>query len=86
MANDKPLYTDVNIDGKTQKFADPQHFTGDDNEGRARTGEKDPFPTKDTDVKQELESIKDTQNEILERLDGTFDTQVIGRILIHHRR
>lgn len=33
---------------------------------------------KDNDVKTELDIIKQTQNEILKRLDGTFDTQVTG--------
>uniref|UniRef100_UPI00240943AF hypothetical protein n=1 Tax=Gracilibacillus dipsosauri TaxID=178340 RepID=UPI00240943AF len=37
-----------------------------------------PFPTVDKDVKEELALIKQQQAEILERLNGTFDTQVTG--------
>lgn len=36
------------------------------------------FPVEDKAVKAELESIKATQAEILERLDGTFDTRLTG--------
>lgn len=42
---DKPIMTDVEINGQLEKFADPQHFTGANNEGRVRTGEKNPLPT-----------------------------------------
>src|SRR5699024_8794465 len=44
MANDNPLFSDVNIDGQIRKIIDTQHFTGSNNEGRARSGEKNPFP------------------------------------------
>lgn len=37
-----------------------------------------PGNVQDEDVKAELESIKSTQAEILDRLDGTFDTNVTG--------
>jgi len=44
MANDNPLFSDVNIDGQIRKIIDTQHFTGSNNEGRVRSGEKNPFP------------------------------------------
>lgn len=45
MANKDPIFTDITNAGRIDKFADPQHFTGPDNSGRARTGEKNPFPS-----------------------------------------
>lgn len=39
------------------------------------------FPVEDKAVKAELAEIKRTQAEILERLDGTFDTQLTGSIV-----
>lgn len=47
MADSNPLFTSFTKDGKQELFADPQHFTGANNEGRARSGEKNPFPTAD---------------------------------------
>src|SRR5699024_4076997 len=50
-----------------------------------RTGEKNPLPTKDDGVVEELQSIKEeneeirqTQQRILERLDDPLDTRLTG--------
>lgn len=75
---DDPIFSDVTINGKKEKFADPQHFTGEGNDGRAKTGENNPLPTKDGEVRSELESIKQTQTEILDKLNGTIDTKLTG--------
>lgn len=75
---DEPIMTDVNINGQTEKFADPQHFTGSNNEGRAKTGEKNPFPTKDDKVLAKLEEIDGRLSKI-ESGDTTLNTQLTGR-------
>lgn len=102
---DKPIMSDVEINGRTVPFAEPQHFTGDSNNGRTKTGEKNPFPVNDKsvakgisdlksvieskddkveitnqpddypdkDAKEELESIKETQSDIIKALKETND-------------
>lgn len=77
---DEPIMTDVNINGRTEKFADPQHFTGSNNEGRAKTGEKNPFPTKDDKVLAKLNEIDDRLSKI-ESGDTTLNTQLTGSIV-----
>lgn len=45
MATDNnPIFTEYKQDGQSRLFADPQHFTGINNDGRARTGERNPLP------------------------------------------
>lgn len=78
MANEKPLFTEITEDGQLKKFADTQHFTGPNNEGRVRTGEKDPFPVKYEELKNEVEQIKTQQEEILNYLKGEITIKETG--------
>ncbi|QBP06950.1 DUF4145 domain-containing protein [Virgibacillus phage Mimir87] len=74
MADSNPIFTKFNKDGKEQLFADTQHFTGSNDEGRARTGEKNPFPTTDTKVEQRLTAIEDKLDSVIE--NGVVNTQL----------
>lgn len=72
------------IDDKIQQLVSGQGVTTVENfpETQAVSGsvevtnQPEDFP--DSAVRSELESIKQTQAEILDRLDGTFDTQLTG--------
>ncbi len=73
----------VEVDGRLVPFTYPQHEKEDGS--FRRTGENNNLPTHDKDVKSELELIKSElaesrqmNQQILERLDGTFNTQVTG--------
>src|SRR5699024_562496 len=72
------------IDGENVPFTEPQHFTGEGDEV-VRTGDNNPLPTKDDGVFDELQTIKEeneelrqTQQRILERLDDPVDTRLTG--------
>src|SRR5699024_1121726 len=57
----------------------PQHEKVDGS--YINTGENNPLPVTDTELKSELESIKQTQAQILERLDSPIDTQLKGSVV-----
>lgn len=82
----------ITVDGRQTLIILPQIWDHE-KENWVVTSGKDPLPVNvenqtneidfpedypDEAVKTELESIKATQAEILERLDGTFDTQLTG--------
>jgi len=82
---DVELITDKN--GKPM----PQYYDAEENLMKPITSDNKDFPNEidvsnlpsdypDTAVKAELESIKQTQSEILERLDGEFNTRLSGSI------
>lgn len=71
-----PIIKWINVDGRRVPFAYPQHEQLDGS--FTETGEKNPLPTKDADLKTELELIKAQQKQILERLDNPINTQLTG--------
>lgn len=78
---DKPIMTDVEIKNQMEKFADPQHFTGENNEGRARTGEKNPLPTNDKDLEARLNSIEEKLDSVIDVENSAIRNQLAGSIV-----
>lgn len=71
-----PIIKYVDVNGRNVPFSYPTHELKDGN--YAKTGENNPLPTKDSDLKTELELIKQQQQQILERLNKPLDTQLTG--------
>lgn len=71
-----PIIKYVDVNGRNVPFSYPTHELKDGN--YAKTGERNPLPTRDSDLKTELELIKQQQQQILERLDNPIDTQLTG--------
>lgn len=74
-----PLIKWEKIDGRRVPFTEPQHYKENEKDV-VRTGEKNPLPTKDSGLKTELDLIKQTQKDILDKLNGTIDTHLTGSV------
>lgn len=62
--------------GEKPGFVASHDTTG--NEDFRRTSPLHPFPVKDADLAAEIEAVKQTQQEILARLDAGLDTRLTG--------